>query len=330
MSDDDARRILVLSGGGGRGAYQVGVLAHLQRAGWKPDVLIGTSIGAVNAAALGSGIPLEALRARWLDMETGDFQKMRADDVFVDNLLIRRTHIFDTTPLLATLTGSNAKWRGRPWLYPEILNGPASPYEVWITAVDLERRALVYFHNRDGDQITPDLVRASCSIPLWYEPTVIGNKTYIDGGTIANSPFRKAVEEGATEIIVVMMSPWPGRLVESWDPGRALPLPNDELLKIPQALWSSFEPALDMLLTEIAWRDFLLLEEEQRQGKHPQLEWIRFVAPQAPLPVGNMTIYHRGNTLRLFCLGDQDAREILADVTGQGDPLGRAGGAWAS
>lgn len=328
MMDMDTRRILVLSGGGGRGAYQIGVLSYLTRAGWEPDALIGTSIGAVNAAALGSGISIEGLRDRWLDMETGDFQKMRADDVFVDNLIVRRTHIFDTDPLLATLNGRAEKWRERPWIYPEVLNGRASPYDVWITAVDVAEHSLVYFHNRDGDRITPDMVRASCSIPLWYEPTTIGGRTYIDGGTIANSPFRKAVDEGATEIVVVMMAPWPGRPVLSWYPGRELPMPDDELLKIPQALWAAFEPALDMLLTEIAWRDFLLLQEELRDGKYPQLKWIRFVAPEAPLPTGNMTIYHRDNTVRLIRLGEQDARERLSDVVGGAGASGAgAGGA---
>lgn len=314
METTPTRRALVLSGGGGRGAYHIGVLTYLQHVGWQPDVLVGTSIGAVNAAALGSGISPEALRERWLDLETGDVQKMRADDVFVDNMLMRRTHIFDTDPLLATLTGSVPKWRDRPWIYPEVLNGPDAPYDVWITAVDQAERRLVTFNNRQGRAIWPEMVRASCSIPLWYEPTTVNGRTYLDGGTIANTPFRKALEEGATEIVVVMMVPWPGRAIHSWQSFRQLPMPDDELLKIPQSLWSAFEPALDMMLTEIAWRDYLCLQEELRQGMYPQLDWIRFVAPALPLPVGNMTIYHRDNHVRLFRLGERNAQELLADV----------------
>lgn len=314
MKEDETRRAVVLSGGGGRGAYHIGVLTYLQRVGWTHDILVGTSIGAVNAVALGSGIPLEALRARWLDTVTADIQYMRADDVFVDNMLMRRSHIFDTSPLLATLTGASPKWQDRPWMYPGVLNSPAAPYAVWITAVDVEEQALVYFHNRGGREIWPEMVQASCSIPLWYESTTVNGRTYIDGGTIANTPFRKAVEEGATEIVVVMMVPWPERPIESRRPLRSLPLPDDELLKIPQALWSSFEPALDMMLTQIAWRDFQLLQEELRRGLYPQLKWIRFVAPASPLPIGNMTIYDRNNHIRLFRQGERDAQSILADV----------------
>ena len=110
MKEGQARKALVLSGGGGRGAYHIGVMTYLQHMGWTPDLIVGTSIGAVNAAALGSGIPLEGLRERWLDTDTADIQYMRADDVFVDNMLMRRSHIFDTTPLLATLTDTAANY----------------------------------------------------------------------------------------------------------------------------------------------------------------------------------------------------------------------------
>jgi len=52
---------LVLSGGGGRGAYHIGVFEELVRQGWiadgqGPDIIAGTSIGAINAAALASGL----------------------------------------------------------------------------------------------------------------------------------------------------------------------------------------------------------------------------------------------------------------------------------
>jgi predicted acylesterase/phospholipase RssA len=248
---------------------------------------------------------------------------MRADDVFVDNLIMRRTHIFDTDPLEDTLAGRVAKWRHRPWIHPDVLNDDASPYEVWITAVDAEARKLVYFHNKDGRGISVEMIRASCSIPLWYEPTRIGLHTYLDGGTIANTPFRKALELGATEIVVVMMVPWPDRADPSWLPGRVLAAPDDELLKIPQALWRAFEPALDMLLNEIAWKDFQLLQEERANGKYPDLRWIRFVAPDVPLPTGNMTLYQRDNHVRLFRLGERNAREVLGEFMDDGHQTGQ-------
>jgi len=55
MGNSNALRALVLSGGGGRGAYHVGVLRFLEEHEWSPDVIVGTSIGAVNGAAIASG-----------------------------------------------------------------------------------------------------------------------------------------------------------------------------------------------------------------------------------------------------------------------------------
>lgn len=315
--ETNPKRALVLSGGGGRGAYHIGVLTYLEKVGWRPDILVGTSIGAVNAATLGSGIPLSGLRERWLDLRTGDVQKMRADDVFIDNLLRGGTHVFDTTPLPVTLTGHSKKWLGRPWIIPEILNDSEARYDVWITAVDVKKHRLVYFSNRDAEGIDAEKVRASCSISLWYEPTKIHGRTYVDGGVIANTPFRKALEAGATEIVVVLMSPWPGRPARSWEAKR-LPSLDDELLAIPQRLWAAFEPALDMLLTEIVWHDFQHLQAQQLLGAYPDLKWIRFVAPEEPLPTGLMTIYERENHIRLFRLAEEDARVTLGDLLGTG------------
>jgi len=55
MDNPIPSKALVLSGGGGRGAYQVGVLRFLEEHEWYPDVIVGTSIGAVNGAAMASG-----------------------------------------------------------------------------------------------------------------------------------------------------------------------------------------------------------------------------------------------------------------------------------
>ena len=308
-SASQPRRALILSGGGGRGAYHVGVLTYLESIGWKPEIIVGTSIGAVNAAALGSGLSAAELRERWLALETGDVQKMRADDVYIDNLIRRGDHVFDTTPLLATLTGRSKKWAHRPWLDLPRLNGEEAPYEVWITAVDFEARKLVYFSNRHGEGLTAEKIVASCSIPLWYEPTVLGGRTYVDGGTIANTPFRKALELGATELVVVLMAPWPERPVRSWKTP-SLPMIDDELLAIPQRLWRTFEPSLDMLLIEIVWKDYQLFRAEQRLGRYPDAV-MHVVAPDVPLPVGLMTTYHRNNHIRLFRQAEADAQAVL-------------------
>ena len=68
--------VLVLQGGGALGAYQVGVFEALHDAGIEPDWVIGTSIGAINAALI-AGTPsaqrMDRLNAFWRHVELPDF-----------------------------------------------------------------------------------------------------------------------------------------------------------------------------------------------------------------------------------------------------------------
>ena len=64
-------RALILSGGGARGAYQVGVWKFLQEIGWNPDLICGTSVGAVNASAIGCGLNLQEMVHLWKTIERG-------------------------------------------------------------------------------------------------------------------------------------------------------------------------------------------------------------------------------------------------------------------
>jgi predicted acylesterase/phospholipase RssA len=309
-----AKRVLVLSGGGGRGAYHVGVLEYLEEVGWRPEIIIGSSVGAVNAAALGSGVGVRGLKSRWRDLKTDDVQKMRADDVLLDNVLRRRDHIFDLWPWPLTLTGENEKWRGRAWFRPEVINDPGSPYEVYVTAVNTRTTRLEYFSNRDPGGLRLEHILASFSIPLWYGPTEIDGVPYWDGGTLANTPFRKALELGGTEIVVATMIPWPERpLHDSERPGYITHIEH-ELLIIAQDLWNAFEPALDAMLTETVWRDYLLYKAEQEAGQYAGLDWLEIVAPNRYLTVGLMTHYQLEYHEHLFELGYWDARNDLAGV----------------
>lgn len=309
-----SKRILVLSGGGGRGAYHIGVLEYLEEVGWRPDILIGSSVGAVNAAALGSGVSLRGLKSRWRDLTTADVQKMRADDVIFDNVLRRRDHILDLWPWPETLTGCSRKWRGRAWFHPEVLNGPGAPYEVYVTAVSAQTAQVEFFSNRDPGGLTLEHILASFSIPLWYGPSEIDGVPYWDGGVLANTPFRKALELGGTEIVVACMVPWPERPLHSHErPGYITDIEQDVLI-IAQELWNAFEPALDAMLTEMVWRDYLLYKRELEAGHYPHLDWLRIVAPDHYLTVGLMTHYQLEYHLRLFELGYWDARKDLANV----------------
>src|SRR5690554_1077668 len=78
-------RTLVLSGGGGRGAFHAGVYQYLSQrykpgadaahqGAWTPDIVVGTSIGAVNGAAIVQGMPADELVAFWRNLRERDIQ----------------------------------------------------------------------------------------------------------------------------------------------------------------------------------------------------------------------------------------------------------------
>jgi NTE family protein len=99
-------RTLVLSGGGGRGAFHAGVYKYLCERGktgvddlhagaWEPEIVVGTSIGAVNGAAIAQGIRPEALERFWLSLREHDIQGLPPGmgplARFVANRILRRT-----------------------------------------------------------------------------------------------------------------------------------------------------------------------------------------------------------------------------------------------
>ena len=85
MTNDQPIRALILSGGGGRGAFHAGVYQYLMSRNkgnvdlshsgpWKPDIVVGTSIGAVNGAAIAQGMPARQLADVWRHLEEHDIQ----------------------------------------------------------------------------------------------------------------------------------------------------------------------------------------------------------------------------------------------------------------
>ena len=88
------KKALVLSGGGGRGAYHVGVIRALVERGWMcdgqgPDIIAGTSIGAVNASAIASGMTVADLEYHWRQMHSEDVHRLSSDLPAISRPLMR-------------------------------------------------------------------------------------------------------------------------------------------------------------------------------------------------------------------------------------------------
>jgi len=100
----------------------------------------------------------------------------------------------------------------------------------WIVAVDYDRGRRVFFGRPGAPRARlPDAVVASCSIPGWYEPAVIGGRRYVDGGVRSPTSLGALARGGVDEVFV--LAP-----MASTDPGRLPRKPHERLERRLRAL----------------------------------------------------------------------------------------------
>ncbi len=210
------RRVaFVLSGGGSLGAVQIGMLQALFEKGVRPDFLVGTSVGAINAAWV-AGRPdhdgTHELAEIWLGL--------RRQNVFpispltsAAGLLGRSNHFISNQSLRLVLEKHVPFKR---------IEEAAVPLHVVATDLKSGRAAVL----TSGPAI-PALL-ASCAIPGVFPPVSIGRHEYVDGGVANHTPITVAIELGATEIYVLSVGyPWLNR-----EPSNALGMALHALARI--------------------------------------------------------------------------------------------------
>ena len=189
------RTLFVLSGGGSRGAGQVGMLRALWRAGITPDLLIGGSVGAINAcyvASHPSAEGVEALAERWHEMSEEALCGTRRDLVL--NLARRRPYLYSADRLRALV---------RSWVPTYHLENLAIPVRVATTDIDTGRA----FHHTHG--YVPDLLAASAALPGLFPPVILRGPdrlvTHVDAGISENVPLSAALAEARPGDRVVVL-----------------------------------------------------------------------------------------------------------------------------
>jgi NTE family protein len=196
VPEGHGRTAFVLSGGGSLGAVQVGMLQALTEAGIHPDLLIGTSVGAVNAAWI-AGRPDHQGALHLGEIWRG----LRRQDIFplspwssARGLLGRSNHMISNAGLRQVLA------RHMPY---ERLEQAAVPVYVITTELKTGRSVLM-----SSGLAVPALL-ASTAIPGVFPPVVIGRREFIDGGVANHTPIAAAIELGATRIFVLPVGyPW--------------------------------------------------------------------------------------------------------------------------
>jgi len=188
---------IVLGGGGARGAMQVGAMRALFEAGIKPDILVGTSIGSINATGLALwGVNLEGVQA----LERL-YQRMQ-DSKLMDPRLFQ--FAWNAVSQKSNQRGSRSarEFMIAEGITPEIRFGQINSVRLATVAADLHTGEPIIY-GWDPEQSVLEGVLASATIPPWFAPIEKGDQYIIDGGALSNLPIEPAIKLGATEIIAL-------------------------------------------------------------------------------------------------------------------------------
>jgi NTE family protein len=179
-----------LSGGGNLGPMQAGTVVALMEAGIRPDLLVGTSVGALNAAFLASRpgrTGADELMAAWAGLRRRQAVRISVLGAF-GGFLGFRSHLLSDQSLRQLI---------RAWIPIERIEDARIPLAV--TATDALTGECVLFTSGP----TEEALVASAAIPGLFPTVAIDGRWLVDGSLSANQPIRQAQQLGAEEIYVI-------------------------------------------------------------------------------------------------------------------------------
>lgn len=330
MSGDGERIGLVLAGGGARGAYEAGVLSvllpELERRGQRPSVIVGTSVGAINAAFVAAGAHLPAeeamarARERWLEVEWSRVLRpilgpstALAGARYAGTVLgvpgVRLDALLDPAPLRGTLED----WIDWSRLHENAASGRLDALAVVATSA-ISARSTVFVEGAASEGIRPapsqeidyvdaavdvDLVRASAAIPVAFPAVHLDlpepfRGWYFDGGTRLNTPIKPALDLGVDRVVVIATHSVNPRDPSNWQTEGSEPDLGDGLVQL------LFAALVDSLIADVRMLGKINLlvrdgpseaarRHRERRGRRPHREIpYMFVAPAARDRLGDI------------------------------------------
>lgn len=190
MSPEAApRRVFVLGGGASLGAHQVGALRYLDERGIRPDAIVASSIGVINACLYASG-GVDHMEEAWTSIGS-IATKLRPS---LRHNPISGFSLLSMDPLAETVER-----------YIDFERVLASPLDLSFVLLNLSRGEGQFASNR-GVRSARDLrtlSRAGYAIPMLFPPVRHRGEYYVDGGFAWNVPVLQAIEMGASEVYVL-------------------------------------------------------------------------------------------------------------------------------
>lgn len=194
----EVMKALVLSGGGAKGAYQIGVWKALKKLNVKFDIVTGTSVGALNGALIVQNEYRKAvniwkkinLKALFNEETTNNTTNLDVYKIYGKNII--ENGGMDTKELEEIVKQALNKTK----FYSSKINYGLITYNL----TDTEPVAIT---KKTDKELFPDYLIASASCFPAFKEKEINGKKYIDGGYYDNLPINLAIDMGATEIIAV-------------------------------------------------------------------------------------------------------------------------------
>ncbi len=199
------RVAFVFSGGGNKGACQVGMLEGLVKNGFMPEIVVGCSVGSLNAAAFAKDPTLEGvekLKKLWLRLSSEDiFPKGRFFGAW--RFIEKRPAVFSSFGLEKVISGHMGEVDFEDLKIPlqVVAASLHTGKEVWI----------------DKGNVTKALL-ASTALPGIFPPVYHEDVPLIDGGVLNDAPISKAIELGATKIFLLSCSTLERKIIEPLRP----------------------------------------------------------------------------------------------------------------
>ena len=212
------RIAIVLQGGGALGAYQVGAYEILHEHDYEPDLVVGTSIGAINSAIIVGNPPderIDKLHEFWNSISTPD---VFGFDYLLGNDYLKEAYNFWGAQMALFFGQSNffAPRLLNPWFAIDESVNDISFYDtaplketlmnlvdferinfsetvLKIGAVELKTGRIKYFNNI-SNEITAEHIMASCALPPGFSSVEINGDAYWDGGVHSNTPLHMVLD----------------------------------------------------------------------------------------------------------------------------------------
>lgn len=242
-----AKRVLIMSGGGSKGAFQAGVIEQLNRENWDPDAVAGISVGALNGIMVATG-QSDKLIEIWQGLREEQVLKKRRIDRQAKNYLLHKIGVekatlgfFDNSPLKEKLKKSVGRQFTKHY-YCGTVNIETGAYKEHVA-----RPMMVPWNYLDA-------VIASTAIPVVFDPVNLDGELHVDGGVRHINPIGKILQDHNPDEIIFITT-------------RKFDEPN-EVKKVDDVVDVAIQ-TLNIMLEEIFMKDlkeFIRINELVRQA----------------------------------------------------------------